>query len=78
MRRQIGYCGLDKQQLGVGPEGGSLDISSYCAGYVTWDFYMMLLQVRQCTFSRTQLHGFDQSMTQPLIPPHVLAHLMTP
>ena len=49
---QIGYCGLDKQQLGVGPEGGSLDISSYCAGYVTWDFYMMLLQVCRRTLIR--------------------------
>ena len=43
---QIGYCGLDKQSLGVGPEGGSLDISSYCAGYVSQDFAMMLLQAR--------------------------------
>lgn len=43
---QIGYCGLDKQSLGVGPEGGSLDISSYCAGYVSRDFAMMLLQAR--------------------------------
>jgi hypothetical protein len=42
---QIGYCGLDKQSLGAGPDAGSLDVEDYCRGYVSWDFLMIFLQV---------------------------------
>ena len=42
---QIGYCGLDKQSLGAGPDAGSLDVEDYCKGYVSWDFLMIFLQV---------------------------------
>lgn len=42
---QIGYCGLDKESLGAGPDRASLDIEDYCMGYVTWDLLMMFLQV---------------------------------
>lgn len=43
---QIGYCGLDKQSLGAGPDAGSLDVEDYCRGYVSWDFLMIFIQVR--------------------------------
>jgi hypothetical protein len=42
---QIGYCGLDKESLGAGPDVASLDIEDYCMGYVSWDLLMMFLQV---------------------------------
>lgn len=42
---QIGYCGLDKQSLGAGPDAGSLDVEDYCKGYLSWDFLMIFLQV---------------------------------
>ncbi len=44
-RAQIGYCGLDKQSLGAGPDAGSLDVEDYCNGYLSWDFLMIFLQV---------------------------------
>ena len=43
---QIGYCGLDKESMGAGPDSASLDITDYCEGYVSWDLLMMLIQVR--------------------------------
>ncbi len=42
---QIGYCGLDKESLGAGPDAASLDITDYCAGYVSWDLLMVFIQV---------------------------------
>ncbi len=42
---QIGYCGLDNESLGAGPDAASLDITDYCAGYVSWDLLMVFIQV---------------------------------
>jgi hypothetical protein len=42
---QIGYCGLDKESLGAGPDAASLDITDYCEGYVRWDLLMIFIQV---------------------------------
>ncbi|KAK9908170.1 hypothetical protein WJX75_003729 [Coccomyxa subellipsoidea] len=53
MMQEIGYCGLDKQSLGAGPDAGSLDVEDYCRGYVSWDFLMIFLQgvvLRAATF----------------------------
>ena len=46
---QIGYCGLDNQSLGAGPDAASLDITDYCAGYVSWDLLMVFIQVMGCS-----------------------------
>ena len=47
---QIGYCGLDRESLGAGPDAASLDITEYCEGYVSWDLLMVFIQVlhRSC------------------------------
>ena len=47
---QIGYCGLDMESLGAGPDAASLDITEYCEGYVSWDLLMVFIQVlhRSC------------------------------
>ncbi|BDA44911.1 probable broad substrate specificity ATP-binding cassette transporter at N-terminal half [Coccomyxa sp. Obi] len=53
MMQEIGYCGLDKQSLGAGPDAGSLDVEDYCKGYLSWDFLMIFLQgviLRAATF----------------------------
>lgn len=42
---QIGYCGLDMESLGAGPDAASLDITEYCEGYVSWDLLMVFIQV---------------------------------
>ena len=45
---QIGYCGLDNESLGAGPDAASLDITDYCEGYVSWDLLMVFIQVMRC------------------------------
>ena len=56
---QIGYCGLDMESLGAGPDAASLDITEYCEGYVSWDLLMVFIQVlhsscRPCSDSAQQ------------------------
>ena len=43
---QVGYCGLDRLPFGgdTGPSN-SLDIMTYCKGYVAWDLMSLLIQV---------------------------------
>ena len=56
---QIGYCGLDKETLGAGPDTASLDITDYCEGYVSWDLLMIFIQVSDllgCLYSRGDKH----------------------
>ena len=50
---QIGYCGLDKESLGAGPDAASLDITDYCEGYVRWDLLMIFIQVSRWIGSNT-------------------------
>ena len=50
---QIGYCGLDKESLGAGPDAASLDITDYCEGYVRWDLLMIFIQVSRWVVSTT-------------------------
>ena len=66
---QIGYCGLDKESLGAGPDSASLDITDYCEGYVSWDLLMMLIQVRcpdgglcECSTTAHEMNTLNEQM----------------
>lgn len=39
---QVGYCGLDRRHAG---DDDSLDIMTYCKGYVAWDYMSLFIQV---------------------------------
>ena len=59
---QIGYCGLDMESLGAGPDAASLDITEYCEGYVSWDLLMVFIQVLHSSCLRCQ-----NSVQQPML-----------
>ena len=63
MDRQVGYCGLDKEDPGSSRGGlKELDVMSYCRGYVAWDLTALLIQVVIHACTQPQLSNKDMSV----------------
>ena len=57
---QVGYCGLDRLPFGGDTRpSNSLDIMTYCKGYVAWDLMSLLIQVG------TGPHSYFHSLPYP-------------
>jgi len=55
---QVGYCGLDSKHSA---NNDSLDIMTYCKGYVAWDYMSLFIQVHLLQTSQTPIGKQTQS-----------------